>query len=60
MIFQSQHAKEYERMGLPPATGTLLYGPSGCGKTLFVHALASSLPVPFLSIKGYFNGLHLL
>ncbi|KAJ3405285.1 hypothetical protein HDV05_006683 [Chytridiales sp. JEL 0842] len=42
----------FERLGVEPARGILLYGPSGCGKTMLVHALASSTPMNYLSVKG--------
>ncbi|KAJ3042106.1 hypothetical protein HDV00_008188 [Rhizophlyctis rosea] len=42
----------FERLGIQPPSGILLYGPSGCGKTSLVHALAAGSPMNFMSIKG--------
>ena len=39
-------------LGTPPPIGLLLHGPSGCGKTLLVSALASSLSLNFVKVKG--------
>lgn len=38
-------------MGLPLATGVLLYGPPGCGKTLVAKAIANDAGANFISIK---------
>lgn len=42
----------FERIGLQPPRGILLYGPPGNGKTLLVKALASQSNLNFISIKG--------
>jgi transitional endoplasmic reticulum ATPase len=42
----------FERAGLKPPRGILLYGPPGNGKTLMVKALASQGNLNFISIKG--------
>jgi transitional endoplasmic reticulum ATPase len=42
----------FERIGLRPPRGILLYGPPGNGKTLLVKALASQSAINFISIKG--------
>lgn len=42
----------FERMGLQPQRGILLYGPPGNGKTLVVKALASQSNLNFISVKG--------
>ena len=42
----------FERIGLQPPHGILLYGPPGNGKTLLVKALASQSAINFISIKG--------
>jgi len=33
-------------------SGLLLYGPPGCAKTSLVNAIASSIPVTFLSVSS--------
>ncbi|KNC98210.1 uncharacterized protein SPPG_06610 [Spizellomyces punctatus DAOM BR117] len=47
-----ERAHVYEKLGVRPPAGVLLYGPSGCGKTMLVHALAASSPMNFISVKG--------
>jgi transitional endoplasmic reticulum ATPase len=42
----------FERIGLSPPRGILLYGPPGNGKTLVVKALASQSSLNFISVKG--------
>ena len=46
------HPKIFERMGISPPRGILLYGPPGCGKTLLARAVASESKANFISIKG--------
>ncbi|KAF9582804.1 hypothetical protein BGW38_010743 [Lunasporangiospora selenospora] len=46
------HPETFERMGVRPPMGLLLYGPSGCGKTMMVQALASESSMNFIPVKG--------
>ncbi len=47
-----RHKEVFERMGIKPPRGILLYGPPGCGKTHIVKALANEAGINFISIKA--------
>jgi len=47
-----RHPELFERLGIEPPKGVLLYGPPGCGKTLLARAVASESEANFISING--------
>ena len=47
-----QHPEAFERLGVDPPRGVLLYGPPGCSKTLMARALATESGLNFIAVKG--------
>ncbi|VDM53005.1 unnamed protein product [Angiostrongylus costaricensis] len=52
VTWPQQHRESFERLGIDPPSGILLYGPPGCSKTLVARALASESRMNFLAVKG--------
>ncbi|MFX0174815.1 MAG: CDC48 family AAA ATPase [Candidatus Hodarchaeota archaeon] len=47
-----KYPKLFEKAGIRPLNGILLFGPPGCGKTLLAKAIATETKSNFISIKG--------
>ncbi|XP_076672611.1 ATPase family gene 2 protein homolog A isoform X2 [Andrena cerasifolii] len=47
-----RHPEVFQRMGITPPRGVLMFGPPGCSKTMIAKALATESKVNFLNIKG--------
>ncbi|WGI17625.1 CDC48 family AAA ATPase [Methanonatronarchaeum sp. AMET-Sl] len=47
-----QKPESFQRMGVKPPKGLLLFGPPGTGKTLIARAVANETDANFISVKG--------
>ena len=47
-----RHPDVFQRLGVKPPKGVLLYGPPGCSKTILARACACESGVNFVAVKG--------
>ncbi len=47
-----KYPKMFERMGIKPPSGILMFGPPGTGKTLLAKAVANESGANFIAVKG--------
>jgi len=47
-----KYPKLFEKAGIRPLNGILLFGPPGCGKTLLAKAVATGSESNFITVKG--------
>jgi len=47
-----KHPKLFNKAGIRPVGGILLFGPPGCGKTLLAEAVATETHSNFITVKG--------
>jgi transitional endoplasmic reticulum ATPase len=52
ILWAIKDPSRFQRAGILPARGVLLYGPPGCGKSLLVRALASESGANLIMVRG--------
>ncbi len=52
ILWAIKDPSRFQRAGISPARGVLLYGPPGCGKSLLVRALASESGANLIMVRG--------
>ena len=52
ILWPLKHRDAFQRLGITPPRGILLYGPPGCSKTMMARAVATTSGLNFLAVKG--------
>jgi len=52
VVLPMTHADRFEKIGIKPPKGVLMYGPPGVGKTLLARACAAQTNATFLKLAG--------